>query len=221
MCKTKELSKNVKDKIIDLHKAGMGYKIISGAPLVWIFGHSFVYWGALRADVRRNGRQLGWSRDEVIVRWIGVRGMRWRQVLVDFHRFARLDRTPDVLVLHIGGNDLGARPCRELIRDIRYDLLRLWSVCPNLRVVWSDIVPRKVWRGARSLEGIDKTRIKVNRVVGNFVARNGGVVVRHRELESGEGNFWRSDGVHLTAVGIDLWALSIQEGVERALILVG
>ncbi|KAM4034595.1 uncharacterized protein ACNLHF_021249 [Anomaloglossus baeobatrachus] len=76
---------------------------LGGAPLVWIFGHSFVYWGALRADVRRNGR----------------------------------------------------------------------------------------------------------------------VVVRHRDLESGEGNFWRSDGVHLTAVGIDLWALSIQEGVERALILVG
>ena len=29
MAKTKELSKNVRDKIVDLHKAGMGYKTIA------------------------------------------------------------------------------------------------------------------------------------------------------------------------------------------------
>ena len=29
MGKTKELSKNIRDKIVDLHKAGMGYKKIS------------------------------------------------------------------------------------------------------------------------------------------------------------------------------------------------
>ncbi len=29
MAKTKELSKNVRDKIVDLHQAGMGYKIIA------------------------------------------------------------------------------------------------------------------------------------------------------------------------------------------------
>ena len=29
MAKTKELSKDVRDKIVDLHKAGMGYKTIA------------------------------------------------------------------------------------------------------------------------------------------------------------------------------------------------
>ncbi len=29
MAKTKELSKDVRDKIVDLHKAGMGYKTIT------------------------------------------------------------------------------------------------------------------------------------------------------------------------------------------------
>ncbi len=29
MAKIKELSKDVRDKIVDLHKAGMGYKIIA------------------------------------------------------------------------------------------------------------------------------------------------------------------------------------------------
>ncbi len=29
MAKTKELSKDIKDKIVDLHKAGIGYKTIA------------------------------------------------------------------------------------------------------------------------------------------------------------------------------------------------
>ncbi|XP_040279883.1 uncharacterized protein LOC120995003 isoform X2 [Bufo bufo] len=95
---------------------------LGDAPLlVWILGHSFVFWGALRADVRQNGRQLGFDRGTAIVRWIGRRGMVWGSVLQEVHRQARLDRVPDILVLHVGGNDLGVRPCRELIRDIRFD----------------------------------------------------------------------------------------------------
>ncbi|KAM3918942.1 uncharacterized protein RB166_013679 [Leptodactylus fuscus] len=188
----------------------------AAARLVWIFGHSFVFWGAERADVRPDGHQLGFSRDTAVVRWIGLRGMLWKRVLPEFHRYARLDRPPDIVVLHVG-NDMGVRPFRDLVRDIKYDLLRLWTLFPGIVVVWSDIVPRKVWRAARSVERINKARIKVNRAVSGFVSRNGGVSVRHTELEPGVGEFWLRDGVHLNAVGIDIWALGIQEGIERAL----
>lgn len=44
--------------------------------LVWILGHSYVFWGAKRADVRPNGRQLRIPRQEALVRWIGVPGMQ-------------------------------------------------------------------------------------------------------------------------------------------------
>ncbi|XP_040296291.1 uncharacterized protein LOC121008068 [Bufo bufo] len=187
------------------------------AALVWILGHSYVFWGAIRADVRPSGRQLGFSPECATVRWLGVRGMLWGGVLREVHHFVRLDRPPDVLVLHVGGNDLGKRPFRELVRDVKFDLLRIWELFPGIVTVWSDIVPRKVWRGARSVESLNKARIKVNRAVGRFMARNGGVVVRHEVLEKGEGAFWRADGVHLNAVGTDLWALGIQSGVEIAL----
>lgn len=184
--------------------------------LVWILGHSFVFWGSLRAEVRPDGRQLGFAREEVLIRWLGKRGMTWAGVLPEFHRFARLDRPPDVLVLHVGGNDLGVRPFRELIRDIKFDMLRLWSSFPGMVTVWSDIVPRSVWREARSVDRVNKARIKVNRAVGGFMARNGAMVVRHRDLEAGTGGFWRADGVHLNAVGIDLWTLGLQEAIETA-----
>lgn len=102
-----------------------------------------------------------------------------------FHRSARLDRPPDVLVLHVGGINLGVRPFQELIRDVKFYLLRLWTFYPHVVTVWSDIVPSKVWREARAVVKINKTRIKVNRALGRLMAENGAVAVRHRDLEVG------------------------------------
>lgn len=54
------------------------------------------------------------------------------------------------------------------------------------------------------MDCINKTRIKVNKAVAKFVVRNGEVVARHRELEGDNGIYLRGDGVHLSAVGIDM-----------------
>ncbi|CAJ0940127.1 unnamed protein product [Ranitomeya imitator] len=189
----------------------------SNPLLIWIVGHSYVYWGARRADVRRDGRQLGFSKEVAVVRWLGFRGLGWNEVLKEVHNNARLDRIPDILVLHVGGNDLGIRPCLELIRDIKHDLLRLWASFGDVLVVWSDIVPRRCWRHARSADKVNKARIKVNRAVAKFVVKNGGLFVRHLELEQGGVDFLLGDGVHLNAVGTDLWSLDLQNGIERAI----
>lgn len=86
---------------------------------------------------------------------------------------------------------MALRPSREWIRDIKNDLLRLWSVCSNVIVVWSDIVARKVWRQARSVVRVDKAWVKVNKEVGHFIKRNGEVVVCHREFEENPDEFLR------------------------------
>lgn len=83
--------------------------------------------------------------------------------------------------------------------------------------VWSDIVPCKVWREARVLEKINRAKIKVNRALGRFMAQNGAMAVRHRNLEAGTGEFWLGDGVHLNRIGSDLWALALQGGIKIAL----
>ena len=68
-------------------------------------------WGARRAEVRPNGRQLRIPPEEAKVRWIGFPGMVWGRVMPEFLEFTRLDKYPDVLVLHVGGNDMGLGPC--------------------------------------------------------------------------------------------------------------
>lgn len=167
-----------------------------GPYLIWIMGHSFAFWGERRAGIRPAGRQLGFSPQEAQVRWLGTRGMRWTQLLTQIHFYANLDRAPDVLLLHVGGNDLGVRTTRDILRDIKLDCLRLWASYPGILIVWSDIVARKSWRRARSVHGMNRARVKLNKAVGRFVARNGGIVVRHRELEEWDDTLLRPDGVH-------------------------
>lgn len=185
--------------------------------LAWILGHSYVCRGALQADLRRSGRQLGFDRSDLQVRWMGVRGMLWHRVLQEVQFYAKFDRFPDLLLLHVGGNDMAARSSRELIRDIKTDLLCLWSMCPDILVIWSDMVARRVWRGARSVEKVNRARGRVNKEVGRFIKRNGGLVVRHRDLEVPSAEFLADDGVHLNPVGNAMWFLGLQEGLETAL----
>ncbi|XP_040203635.1 uncharacterized protein LOC120935648 [Rana temporaria] len=189
----------------------------TGPLLVWILGHSYVVRGEKRAEARPSGRQLGISRQEARVRWLGVPGMLWSRVVPEVHKWARLDRPPEVLVIHAGGNDLGVRSMLEIARDIKFDFQRLRLSFPETVVVWSDMVARTSWRMARSVDAVNRARRKLNRNVGRFVLRNGGLVVRHPELEVDPWRYLRSDGVHLTDVGIDMWALRLGEGVQQAM----
>lgn len=91
----------------------------SSGCLAWILGHSYVYRGALRADIRRDGRQLGFKKAELQIRWIGLRGMVWNRVLSEFRFYASFDRHPDIFLLHVGGNDMALLPSRHLISDIK------------------------------------------------------------------------------------------------------
>lgn len=101
------------------------YCVFSDSPrcLIWILGHLYVFWGARRDEVRPEGRQLGVARGEGRVNWIGVPGMMWHRVIPGIHCFSRLDLPPDILVLRVGGKDLGLRPMCQVIKDIEWDFL--------------------------------------------------------------------------------------------------
>lgn len=141
-----------------------------------------------------------------------VVGDSWPQMvpfLPELQFYVGFDRAPDVLVIHAGGNYLSVRTTREILRDIKLDCLHLWTSYPGIVLVRSDIVARRVWRQARSLNGLNKTQAKLNKTVGRFVTRTGGIVVRHRELEAVDDSLLRPDGVHLNAIGLDIWILSL------------
>lgn len=133
--------------------------------LLWIFGHSYVYWGRKRASAHPACRQLGFSPSDVQVRWLGVRGLRWPRFLSEFQFFVGLDRALDIVAIHAGGNDLGSRTSRELLRDIKVDCLRLWTSYPGIIIVWSDIVARRVWHHALRLNSSTRLMMRMMMMV--------------------------------------------------------
>ncbi|XP_071980183.1 uncharacterized protein [Engystomops pustulosus] len=189
-------------------------------PTVWILGHSFIYWAEQRAMVRPGGRSLGFF--DADVRWRGIRGLRWMQALPEVVDISRYSASPSILVLHLGGNDLCSVRFGELVPLIQSDLERFSSFFSRFVLVWSEIIPRAIWEGARDGAGIERSRRLLNTKVSRFVRERGGVVVRHRELEGDNRGLLLPDGVHLTDIGMDIFLSGLQDGIERAMsLLVG
>lgn len=136
------------------------------------------------------------------VRWLGIRGCRWKTLLRLLFRQEGIWGRPDWLIIHLGGNDLGAVRGMRLIVEVRDDLSRVQAAWPEVWLVWSDIVPRLVWRGVRNLVAIDRARKKVNMAVSRFVRELGGLAVRHKALVVGSPDLFLPDGVHLFPSGM-------------------
>lgn len=156
-------------------------------------------------------------RKEACIKWFWFPGMLWGRLISEVQRYALRDRAPDVLVLHLGGNDLGVRSMVYISRDIKFDVWRWMQEFSKMVIVWSDMVARTTWRMARSFEGVNRARREINREVSKFMVKNGGSAIRHLELEFETWRYLRRDGVHLNDVGIDLWALGLQDGIQRAI----
>ncbi|OCT77494.1 hypothetical protein XELAEV_18028586mg [Xenopus laevis] len=182
---------------------------------VWIVGDSIIQQAEQRAKVRDNGEQLGFKESRVILQWNGVEGLCWDEVVPLIIQNAKHWGSPNMILIHCGGNDLGQCPMKHLIKNIRKDFLRLWSLFPGVSLVWSEIIPRLQWRGARSVSAIDRVRVKVNKAVSKFVQANGGVAIRHKDFDN-QSVYYSADGVHLNEVGMELFNFTLRETIQFA-----
>ncbi|XP_077113503.1 uncharacterized protein LOC143809782 isoform X2 [Ranitomeya variabilis] len=186
-----------------------------GRPSVWIVGHSYIYWAAQRAEMCPGGRSLGFNDVDVI--WRGLRGMMWSRVLPEIVHISRVTSSPTIVVIHVGGNDLASFSLVELLTLMRSDMDKFSMFFPSMRLVWSEIIPRVVWRGARERNAMERSRRTLNQRISRFVRFKNGVVVRHHRLEGDNSGFLLPDGVHLNEAGLDIFLNGIREGVLQAM----
>lgn len=67
---------------------------------------------------------------------------------------------PDVLIIHLGGNDIGKRKTLDIIFQIRDDLQTIQLTFPNTRVIFSEIVQRWEWLSPPSGHPFEKNQKK-------------------------------------------------------------
>ncbi|XP_061440727.1 uncharacterized protein LOC133364348 isoform X2 [Rhineura floridana] len=110
-------------------------------------GHSILFWAHRRASSSAPGTQLPLSATAT-VHWVARRGMLWDAFLPSVCQIMSAADRPHILLVHLGENDLVQRPGLDLLLKVTRDLKWLISSYTQLIIVWSDMLVRRVWRGA-------------------------------------------------------------------------
>ncbi|XP_078540719.1 uncharacterized protein LOC144826212 [Lissotriton helveticus] len=184
---------------------------------LYIVGHSFVRRAERAEWDRHQALNLGLDPGLYRCHWRGKGGRRWHELLPLLNTLVKGGVCPDVVVIHLGENDLVQCKGLALLKQMRQDLQeigRRWAGC---HVIWSEFIPRRVWRGAERPGAIDRARRKINREMRVFCAKEGVGRMEHPELCYGANYFFLEDGVHLSRYGMELYIVQLKEAIDGAL----
>ena len=182
---------------------------------VWIVGDSLVHWAADRARENGLSRQLGFQQSNKLrLVWKSGRGDHLQDTCQKLcTRLRSTPAPPDAVIVHVGSNDLGETPLKVLRQQLRDGVNDAFQACPEARIVWSDIIPRRSVRNSCSMKRIEHTRKKFNRFARALCVRQAGGYIRHTINQSSNDLFGR-DGVHLSDAGNDIllkdWVAAIE-----------
>ena len=176
-----------------------------------------MHWAHRRACLRCYSANLSFPPEVCQIWWKGIRGLQWKNLLVQIFKLVESGPSPDVIVIHGGGNDVGKQ--LELLLMFKNDFHLLQKHFPRARLIFSEIVPRLIWLSAGKQRNLEKIRRRINHAMEKFMPKLGGFSFRHTELEGGFPGLYRQDGIHLSDVGLDIFNSDIQTMIEKAAVL--
>ena len=97
--------------------------------------------------------------------------------------------------------------------ELRIMITYIRARLPTTLILWSDMLPRKTWRNAKSHKAAEKARKLLQRRARAEVGKEHGAVIRHCITEA----HLCSDGVHLSDEGQERFLLDFELGIAQAL----
>ena len=141
--------------------------------------------------------------------------MRLNHLKSILRTLSSLEDTPDVIVLHVAGNDLGAYETGDLRYFLRAQLRYIKRNYPNTKLIWSQILPRTNWRHSKNNEAMEKARKRLNSYVATRTIGTGGAYIKYRNIYLANTELWSADGIHLSNVGNERFLNSLQHALEN------
>uniref|UniRef100_A0A3P9J5S4 SGNH hydrolase-type esterase domain-containing protein n=1 Tax=Oryzias latipes TaxID=8090 RepID=A0A3P9J5S4_ORYLA len=141
-------------------------------PTVWIIGSGYYITGAEYTANRCYGENFGVNAK---IHWMG-----------------KVSISPDLLVLHVGSNDLGNTNVSDLVSKMVKDLTHLHQAFPQMKIAYSCITPRLAW-GAFDPHKINQDRMTVNKGIQSSAGLFNGAVMEHPKLTLAEGHLFKPD----------------------------
>ena len=167
---------------------------------ILIVGSSIVYWAHERAKVT-GSTSLGLSN--VNIEWVGCRGLKWRSLLPTLDNAS--NKCPNFLVIHLGSNDISDTTAASLCHSMKFGISACKKRFDHCEIVFSHLLCRMFWRGLPYQEG-EYRRREVNQEISRFVVSEmNGSIVPHDDITVRDNRLFRSDGVHLTNRGNDIF----------------
>jgi lysophospholipase L1-like esterase len=127
-----------------------------------------------------------------------------------------LSPAPELIFIHLGGNDLCEVQVSKLRKLMSDDIQYLRDAFPETKIIWIDILPRRRWRGAKSLRTIDIKRKRINRL-GRYLLRSSGKFDFITMDIDTKTNFFLDDGVHLNDVGLEFYLDYVKDCIVKNL----
>jgi len=174
MCKFFNLYISLSRKCwVEIRICTNSFSITGTKTQVWIIGSSFVHWPSAYAKGRPENLHLG--LENTAITWIGRRGMPWQDFDRTIQERLKTKTPPNFVIVQLGSNDIMKVKSLELINNIQCSMLMLKALCPNTRIIWSDMLPRIYWHGAKKPARVDLARKRVNRAIKSFLLKYGGI----------------------------------------------
>lgn len=184
---------------INLAASNLVYSILF--PDVWIIGDSLIS----HAEEEAMGKGIqNLDLAGKTVQWFGQSGMHWSHLQNTVQFKMLCFPTPEMIVIHLGGNDLVKIKQAKMIKRINKRMQHMQ---------WSDILPRKKWKGLKNtktpLKAMDKKQQRIKRAGRQVVKKFSlGYVISH-EIDTKTDGLIKSDGMHLTKIGNAIFLLTL------------
>lgn len=179
---------------------------------VWIIGDSYVHRGQDFAS-GTIGKNLELSN--AIVSWFGQDGLRWKGLVPFFHQCLKGSPSPDVLLIHCGGDDLGEEKSINLVSAMKEDLQGLRQKHTTMKIIFSELTQRCRWSAVTTPGKLEKSRKFINNVMSAFMLSGG--FVRHPLIKHNSPGLFLPDGVHLTPKGNDMFLTTLAKYIKEVL----
>ena len=141
--------------------------------------------------------------------WIGHQGRQLSQYHLLFQDAQAQCPPPNVILIHLGANDIGQVPIRYIMGQYRELIAYAQLYWPGAQLAFSGLIGRTVYRHI-AYRKAENVRLRIN----SFLRSLPNPLVRHEQLDGTDG-LLQDDGVHLTSVGNAFFLSNILKCTQR------
>ncbi|XP_013922156.1 PREDICTED: uncharacterized protein LOC106549117 [Thamnophis sirtalis] len=178
---------------------------------IWICGNSVILASKKRAQSHPQGLQLGISPSRANVFWHGIEDMMWTQLMPALHEIYHSRSPPSVIIIHLGEDDLFPENNTSVIISMKNDLGILKRAFPDAVIVWSSLLPRRIWKYDPKPRYTETAQILVNNIMVTYCNKIGVHFLSHNSITSDKSDLFLPDVSNLTDEGVDIFIADLKK----------